>query len=189
MLKRNIIIVTAMLLFTSICSGENSSLVGKLYVVGNVPFTKLVCETDSKEKYVLEGSLLDELSNLQGATVKVEGNLTGKTSDYGMPLFKVEKYQLLFVGNEGNQKEPLIGFIRVRRNSLYLELSSEKSYLLKGPLTRKIIHFEGAKVWMLGEVKPPTWTFGKTILIPEAFHVIKKIDQENNRDDKIGKVN
>jgi hypothetical protein len=155
------------------CFGANSSITGKLHVIGNAPFSRLVCETEAKKQYVLNGEFLDELNNLQGTTVYLEGVQNEGTSDYGLPVFNVKSYQLLAIGEGTDKKVPLVGLIKSQGNELYFE-SKEKSYLLAGPMVQELKKLSGSKLWIVGNVKRPAWFWGKSILTPEAFQVIKK---------------
>jgi len=157
------------LLLSSIACAWSSSLTGKLSLIGNEPFTRLVCQNKT-ERYMLAGEYLHELKNLQGATVKLSGSKTKEKSPYEMFIFKVTNYELLYVG-EGNSKlKPLIGYLELKEQQLYFKTMEHKTYLVKGATTEHLKEYPGMKMWIAGKIGWTWWD--KWSITPEAFNVI-----------------
>lgn len=150
----------------------NDSITGRIVMMGNVPFTKLTCLTANNQKYVLDGEMLGELTNLQGANVKLQGNESEKKDDLGLPVFKVKDYQILSVGEGKYEKVPLVGILKLSNNVLSLE-SSEKTYKISGPLLDILKKHLNSKVWLTGKVKK-TWFGRNSTINADAFQVIRE---------------
>lgn len=160
--------------------GKTETITGRLSLIGNEPFTRLVCRSEagakeqSPETFVLEGEseLLAELLNLQGAKVLIEGSSTDRLSEYRLPIFEVTGYRLLAV--DGSR--PVIGLLTERKGKLILETEDGKSYLLSGQLPPKLKEYVGGKLWLTGEIKKGvfSWLTGRYGLIPSAFGVIRR---------------
>jgi hypothetical protein len=52
---------------------------GRIYVMGNEPFTQVAIQLDDGKVYALTGEYDKELRGLQGKRVTVKGKLSGKT--------------------------------------------------------------------------------------------------------------
>lgn len=57
----------------SMKSGEQMEIVGKVYVMGNEPFTKVAIKLDDGQVYALLGEYDQELRKLQGKRILVTG--------------------------------------------------------------------------------------------------------------------
>jgi len=99
----------ALLLFTCLQSvqanGIGSPVIeGRLYLVGNEPFTELAIETEAGEVYALRGHLVNELKNLQGQWMKLGGRIiTGQHFSYTSQGFLVETYGRILPGEGANE--------------------------------------------------------------------------------------
>ena len=156
---------------------QNEKIIGKLALIGNEPFTRIICRSEAIKEaeqgaFQLEGDLLGELVNLQGARVLIEGHKTGRFSEYRLPIFRVTDYQLLAV----NGAQPVVGVLHKIKGRLVLTTGEGKRYFLSGPFAAMVGEYVGGKLWLTGEVKKGlfSWLTGKCLLIPDAFGVIKK---------------
>ena len=168
--------LTWLLLFsiTAYCLGESINITGKIILTGNEPFTKIVLRQTEKSKrtFVLTGPLLNELENLQGATVQLKGTITGIEPLTQAQLLEVKEYQLKFIGEGENQKKPWVGFLEIKEKQIYLKTLKGNFYSLEGPTIPELKKFPGAKVWLTGSLKK-RWVFGKSTIIPDAYGIIK----------------
>lgn len=175
-----LILVTLLLFISSMAySGEEkATLTGRLALIGNEPFTRLICRLEGNLKaerpgaVQLEGELLAELLKLQGARVLLEGYQTGKLSEYRLPIFTVTAYQLLAV----NGSQPIVGVLHKTKDRLVLETGEGKRYFLSGSFSAMVEEYVGGKLWLSGEVKQGlfSWLTGKYELTPDAFGVIRE---------------
>ncbi|HBK69488.1 MAG TPA: hypothetical protein DDZ91_12655, partial [Firmicutes bacterium] len=139
--------------------------------------TRLICRPEvgvsdrGQGTFQLEGDLLAELLNLQGARVLIEGSNTGRLSEYRLPIFLVTGYQLLAV--DGSQ--PVVGVLTKTKDRLILQTEEGKFYLLSGQLLPMVEGYIGGKLWLTGEIKKGvfSWLTRKYELIPDAFGVIR----------------
>jgi hypothetical protein len=164
---------------TAFSGEEKETLTGQLVLIGNEPFTRLICRLDEGNLKAerpgavqLEGELLAELLKLQGARVLLEGHQTGKLSEYRLSIFTVTAYQLLAV----NGSQPIVGVLHKIKDQLVLESGEGKRYFLVGPFSAMVEEYVGGKLWLTGEVKQGlfSWLTGKYELIPAAFGVISE---------------
>ncbi len=174
-------VLVALLLFissTAFSGEEKETISGRLALIGNEPFTRLICRFEGNLKVEgpgavqLEGELLAELLNLQGARVLLEGHRTGKLSEYRLPIFTVTGYQLLAV----NGSQPIVGVLQKTKDRLVLDTGEGKRYFLSGPFSAQVEAYLGGKLWLTGQVKQGlfSWLTGKYELIPDAFGVIRE---------------
>ena len=156
---------------------KSETITGKLSLIGNEPFTRLICRPEvgvsdrGQGTFQLEGDLLAELLNLQGARVLIEGSNTGRLSEYRLPIFLVTGYQLLAV----NGSQPVVGVLTKTKSRLILQTEEGKFYLLSGQLLPMVEGYIGGKLWLTGEIKKGvfSWLTRKYELIPDAFGVIR----------------
>ena len=156
---------------------KSETITGKLSLIGNEPFTRLICRSEvgvtdrGQGTFQLEGELLAEFFNLQGARVLIEGSNTGRLSEYRLPIFLVTGYQLLAV----NGSQPVVGVLTKTKSRLILQTEEGKFYLLSGQLLPMVEGYIGGKLWLTGEIKKGvfSWLTRKYELIPDAFGVIR----------------
>lgn len=175
------LMVLGLMIFVSVTvftDGKSETITGKLSLIGNEPFTRLICRSEvgtvdqASETFQLEGELLAELLNLQGASVLIEGNKTGRLSEYRLPIFMVTRYRLLAI--EGSQ--PVVGILKEQKGRLLLETEECETYLLSGDLLPRVKEYVGGKLWLTGEIKKGffSWLTRRYNLLPNAFGVIRK---------------
>jgi len=154
---------------------QSKLITGRLHVVGNEPFTRLVCRKKSGGSYIIEGELLGELRNLQGAIVRLEGEEAGKAPEYGISILIVKNYRVLSI----NGKNPLIGVLALEDDRLFLIAEDGKIYILTGNLHNKLKDSTGAKVWVNGKVKGSlfSWITKRYKLSITSFGVIIPVNQ------------
>ncbi len=73
---------------------EEIEVTGRIYVMGNEPFTQLGIELDNGKVYVLVGEHDRELRSLQGKRLTIKGRLTGKASR-GAEAMKVSSFKVV----------------------------------------------------------------------------------------------
>lgn len=150
--------------------GQSLTITGSLHMIGNEPFTRLVCNGASGRTYVLQGEILAELKNLQGATVELEGGEKGRTPDYQLPIFLVTGYRVLLI----NGREPLIGLLCQKEGRVLLRTENGRIYTLSSGFGEKMQEAIGTKVWVCGEVKGScfSWLTKRYQLSVTSFGVI-----------------
>ena len=72
---------------------EEIQVTGRIYVMGNEPFTQLGIELDNGKVYALVGEHDKELRGLQGKRLTVKGKLGGKTTR-GVEAIKVTSFKV-----------------------------------------------------------------------------------------------
>lgn len=73
---------------------EEMQVTGRVYVMGNEPFTQVAIQLDDGRVYALTGGYDKELRGLQGKRVAVNGKLSGKTPR-GAEAIEVKSFQVL----------------------------------------------------------------------------------------------
>jgi len=73
---------------------EDIQVTGRIYVMGNEPFTQVAIQLDDGKVYALIGEYDKDLRALQGKRVTVSGKLSGKTSR-GAEAIEVKSFQRL----------------------------------------------------------------------------------------------
>jgi hypothetical protein len=73
---------------------EEIQITGRVYVMGNEPFTQVAIQMDDGKVYALTGGYDKELRSLQGKRVAINGKLTGKTPR-GAEAIEVKSFQAL----------------------------------------------------------------------------------------------
>ncbi len=73
---------------------EEIQVTGRIYVMGNEPFTQVAVQLDDGKVYALIGEYDKELRGLQGRRVTVKGKLSGKTPR-GAEAIEVKSFQVL----------------------------------------------------------------------------------------------
>ena len=73
---------------------EDIQVTGRIYVMGNEPFTQVAIQLDDGKVYALIGEYDKDLRALQGKRVTVSGKLSGKTSR-GAEAIEVKSFQSL----------------------------------------------------------------------------------------------
>jgi len=74
--------------------GEEIQVTGRIYVMGNEPFTQVAIQLDDGKIYALIGEYDKQLRSLQGKRLSVVGKLGGKTPR-GVEAFEVKSFQVL----------------------------------------------------------------------------------------------
>jgi hypothetical protein len=72
---------------------DELQVTGRIYVMGNEPFTQVAIRLDNGKVYALTGEYDKELRNLQGKRVTVKGRLSGKTPR-GAEAIEVRSFEL-----------------------------------------------------------------------------------------------
>ena len=73
---------------------EEIQVTGRIYVMGNEPFTQVAIQQDDGKVYALTGEYDKEFRRLQGKRVTVKGKLRGKTTR-GVDAIEVKSFQVL----------------------------------------------------------------------------------------------
>lgn len=73
---------------------DEIEVVGRIYVMGNEPFTQVGIKLDDGKVYALIGEYDKELRSLQGKRVVINGRRSGKTPR-GAEAIKVKSFQVL----------------------------------------------------------------------------------------------
>lgn len=115
------------------------TLAGSVRQVGNVPFTRVVVE--SEEPATLVGPYEEELARLAGAEVRV----TGRPVEGAEPgrTFRVTSYEILSVDGE----RPRVGILREDDSGFWLEAPGGHGTRL-GALSLRLRRSVGARVWV-----------------------------------------
>ena len=85
-----IVLLMCMLTITGVNCEDTIDVVGRIYIVGNEPFTEVAIETKDGKTYVIVGEVADSLRNMQGEVVEIKGRLRGKTSYTKQSIYLVE---------------------------------------------------------------------------------------------------
>ncbi len=144
------------------------SKTGILSLRGSTPFTTLLFEADSGEKYIVRSNVIDELKRLSSMRVV----LSGRGSDEGeMPfkIFIVRSYELLPMPGGAI---PIAGFILVKDIDCRFISVDGKLYTVKGEFSDVLREFDGAKIWVTGEEDPPS----SNIFRVNGYGIIKPAD-------------
>jgi len=67
---------------------------GRIYLMGNEPFTQVAVELDDGTVYALLGDRGKELRGLQGKRLIIRGRLSGKRAQ-GVETLQVQSYQIV----------------------------------------------------------------------------------------------
>jgi hypothetical protein len=73
---------------------EKIQVTGRVYVMGNEPFTQVALQLDDGKVYALIGGYDKQLRSLQGKRLSVVGKLSGKTPR-GAEAIEVKSFQVL----------------------------------------------------------------------------------------------
>lgn len=73
---------------------EEIQVAGRIYVMGNEPFTQVAIQLDDGKVYALTGENEKQLRALQGKRLSVVGRLSGKTPR-GAEAIEVKSFQIL----------------------------------------------------------------------------------------------
>lgn len=73
---------------------EDIQVTGRIYVMGNEPFTQVAIQLEDGKVYALIGEYDKELRALQGKRLAVKGKLNGKTPR-GAETIEVKSFQVL----------------------------------------------------------------------------------------------
>ncbi len=73
---------------------DEIQVTGRIYVMGNEPFTEVAIKTDGGKVYALTGEYDKAFRSLQGKRVTVQGRLSGKTTR-GAAAIEVKSFQVL----------------------------------------------------------------------------------------------
>jgi len=83
-----------------------TAIEGRIYLVGNEPFTELAIQTKGEEVYTLRGHLILELKALQGHWVQLQGAIIKDQQFlYSSKGFLVEDYSHKPLGGEIDEKD------------------------------------------------------------------------------------
>mgnify|MGYP007066367362 FL=1 len=168
-----VLMLTAVLAFANIADCEKLTLIGKLYLVGNVPFLKLVLETKENDKFYLEGNMLSELKRLQHTTVKVNGHQKDSLVQGHPPVFWVDSYQIISIGEGENLKIPWVGTLKAKGDNLILLSELGKQYKITGNVVTEFKKHIGAKIWVTGTLEQG-WFWKPATINGDAYQIIRK---------------
>lgn len=176
MIKKYILLIS-ILVFSVTPNGfssKSNSYTGKISNIGSAPFVKLILVTPTQLKYSITGNteILEELKNLQGATVLLEGIETSDKTIYGFPEIKAETYRLLFIGEGENRRTPWVGILMKKKGQLYLK-TFDKMYLLTGSIVTLLEPNLQAKIWVTGTLKR-NWFWKPATINIDAYQIIRK---------------
>jgi hypothetical protein len=73
---------------------EEVQVTGRIYVMGNEPFTQVAIQLDDGKVYALTGEYDKDLRALQGKRLTIKGKLSGKTPR-GAEAIEVKSFQVL----------------------------------------------------------------------------------------------
>ena len=73
---------------------EEVQVTGRIYVMGNEPFTQVAIQLDDGKVYALTGEYDKDLRALQGKRLAIKGKLSGKTPR-GAEAIEVKSFQAL----------------------------------------------------------------------------------------------
>jgi len=73
---------------------DEIQVTGRIYVMGNAPFTEVGIEGDDGKVFALIGEHAKELRRLQGKRLTVKGELGGKTTR-GVEALKVKNFKVM----------------------------------------------------------------------------------------------
>lgn len=69
---------------------DTIEVVGRIYIVGNEPFTEVAIETEDGKAYVIVGEIADSLRKMQGKLVEVKGKLKKRASYTKQSIYVLE---------------------------------------------------------------------------------------------------
>ncbi len=154
------------------------SLEGELAVIGEHPFDRRIVLADSAGKFwnLNNPELHGELVNLAGHRIRVTG--TYEDAVDGSSGLHVDSYNLLPV--EG--KTPIVGILVDEGTRLILvEGNTRERYLITGPLSGALLHFQGFKVWAYGDEKRGLESAGNArILVVQGYGILGPLDESSN---------
>jgi hypothetical protein len=163
-----IAIVLCIFLFSLSASGASfKSYTGKIETTRKGSFVKTVFTTSKSVTYLLSGSLLPELKNLQGAKVKIKGVPTYTEAYYKLQVLEIKEYQILTLSNG---KKPWVGVID-GATDLCLRTEKGKEYSLDGPLLSILALERGTKIWLTGKTHKKG--FFKKVIQPDAYGILR----------------
>lgn len=168
-----VFVFITLLAFACFANCEELALIGKLYLIGNTPFVKLVLETKENGKYYLESDMLSELKRLQHITVKVIGYQKKSLIEGQPPVFWVEKYQIVNIGVGENIKVPWVGILKIKGGKVILQSEQGKQYRIIGVVVEEFKEIIGAKVWVTGTLERG-WLWKPSIINVDTYQVIRK---------------
>jgi hypothetical protein len=123
---------------------------GTLSLRGSTPFPILLLSSGRKTFLVRSDSLYEELKNLQGMQVRLQGEKASAPS-LGLPVLNAESYELLpLSGGEA----PLVGVLLVQDAACFLIPADGETIELRGNLVELLKGFAGGKVWVVGKRSP-----------------------------------
>ena len=73
---------------------EEIQVTGRIYVMGNEPFTQVALQLDDGKVYALNGGYDKDLRALQGRSLTIKGKLSGETPR-GAEAIEVKSFQVL----------------------------------------------------------------------------------------------
>lgn len=168
------LVLLPIMAFSTYCAAQNVQITGKVAAIGHAPFVKMALQGGTpRTLYVITGSLLEEIKNLQGVTLKVKGAVTGDDPRYQAKTLEISEYQIIAVGEGENRQIPWVGIL-TGDSTLQLQTESGKLIALEGPLVATLTAQRGSKVWLTGTIRSTGFCFWKSrVLNPSAFGVIR----------------
>lgn len=116
------------------------TLVGEIGLSGAVPSVMVTLSMAEGQSVSLVGALRDELSQLSGAVVSVQGVRTATPRE-----FAVESYEIQSIEGE----RPLVGVLTLVDGEMWLQSDGRRVVRLV-ELPERLRRSVGAKVWILG---------------------------------------
>ena len=85
-----IVLLICTFTITGINCKDTIDVVGRIYIVGNEPFTEVAIEVENGKTYIIVGEVADSLRKMQGEIVEIKGKLKGETSYTKQSIYVVE---------------------------------------------------------------------------------------------------
>jgi len=128
--------------------GDNVLIEGTLTLRGSMPHPDMYLAMDDGVEVIIESKeLRDELRNLGGLPVAIEGKMKSMRDD--VPRVEAIRYEILRLPTG---EIPLIGILYVEADALLLDATNGKKYWVRGDLVGVIGDYVGARVWVTGSL-------------------------------------
>lgn len=128
--------------------GDNVLVEGTLTLRGTMPHPDMILVMDDGVEVIIESKeLRDELRNLGGLPVAIEGKMKSMRND--IPRVEAKRYEILRLSTG---EIPLVGILYVDDDALLLAATNGKRYWIRGDLVGVIGDYVGARVWVSGSL-------------------------------------
>jgi len=128
--------------------GDHVLIEGTLELRGSMPHPDMFLKMSDGVEVIIESKKLrDELRNLGGLPIAIEGEMKSMRDD--IPRVEAKRYELLRLDTG---EIPLVGYLTVQGSDLLLEATNGKRYWIRGDLMGVIRDYNGAKIWIIGSL-------------------------------------